>query len=78
MQHFSFQLPEPSETCTLWETKKNTTEKERSFTLIIVMKCGDKFLHVRTGKSVLYFKSGGKVKSDQLADSFEFSLNRFG
>ena len=44
--------------------RKNTTAKERSYALIVVVKRCDKFLHVITGKSsVLYFKSGGKVKS---------------
>jgi len=34
-----------------------------------VKRCGR---FIITGKSVLYFKSGGKVKSDQLAGGFEF------
>jgi len=33
---------------------------------------------VKTGKSVLYFKSSGKVKSGQLAGGFEFYFYRFG
>jgi len=42
----------------LWETAKKTWQ--RSFTLIIAVKRCGRF--IITGKSVSYFKSGGKVK----------------
>ena len=46
--------------------------------LIVVKHCGKLII---TGKSVLYFKSSGKVESKQpiiLAGGIEFYLNRFG
>ena len=59
---FFIQSSEPSAICTLWETTERT--RERSFALIVVVKHCDKF--VITGKSVLHFKSNGKVKSKWL------------
>ena len=56
---FSFQSPEPSARCTLWETAEKT--RRRSFALIVVVKRCGKF--IITGKLVLYFKTSGKVKS---------------
>ena len=57
----------------LWETAEKTWR--RTFALIVAVKRSGRF--IITGKSVLYFKSSGKV-SDQLAGGFEFYFNRFG
>ena len=43
----------------LWETAEKTWR--RTFALIVAMKRWDRF--IITGKSVLYFKISGKVKS---------------
>ena len=59
----------------LWETAEKTWRQ--TFALIVVVKRCGRF--IITGKSVLYFKSSGKVKvSDQLVGGFEFYFNRFG
>ena len=62
-QHFSFQSPEPlplaPTICMLWETAEKTWR--RTFTLIVAVKRCGRF--IITGKSVLYLKSSGKVKS---------------
>ena len=42
-----------------WETAEKTWR--RAFALIVAVKCCGRF--IITGKSVLYFKSSGKVKS---------------
>jgi len=44
--------------CMLWETAEKTWRQ--SFTLIRAVKCCGRF--ITTGKSVLHFKSSGKVK----------------
>jgi len=55
----------------LQETAEET--RRRGFALIVTVKRCDRF--IITGKSVLYFKSSGKVKSGQLAGGFEFYFN---
>jgi len=54
--------------CMLRETTEETWRW--GFALIVTVKRCGRF--IITGKSVLYFKSSGKVKRDQLAGGFEF------
>ena len=59
VQHFLFQSPGLYVIWTLWETAEKT--RRRSFALTVVVKRCGKFVII--GKSVLYFKSSGNVKS---------------
>ena len=61
VEHLPFKSPEPLAIRMLWKTteKKNMAAKLRTL-IIAVKRCGRFIL---TGKSVLFFKSSGKVKS---------------
>ena len=56
---FSFQSLEPPAICTFWKTTKKT--RHRSFAVIVAVQVV--WYIYNTWKSVLYFKTSGKIKS---------------